>query len=81
MTVISIEPKANAEMVQGYLDGFDLDIPEPSENRSRSYRHGFANGRGDKSGNGRGMSFEALTRAADEAMALDAADAMPSILD
>ena len=39
---------AEADMVQGYIDGFDLDAPEPSANRSRSYRHGFANGRDDK---------------------------------
>jgi len=41
---------ANNEMVQGYMDGFDLDNPEPSDNRSHSYRHGFANGCADKTG-------------------------------
>lgn len=35
-------------MVEGYSDGFNLDNPEPSANRSYSYRHGFANGRADK---------------------------------
>lgn len=41
---------ANDEMVEGYTDGFDLDNPEPSDNRSNSYRHGFANGRADATG-------------------------------
>jgi hypothetical protein len=36
------------EMLLGYMDGFNLDNPEPSENRSHSYRHGFANGRDDR---------------------------------
>jgi hypothetical protein len=36
--------KANDEMVQGFLDGYDLTAPEPSANRSASYRHGFENG-------------------------------------
>jgi hypothetical protein len=35
------------EMVEGYLDGRKPDNPEPSVNRSASYRHGFANGRDD----------------------------------
>ena len=38
------------EMMQGYLDGLDLSSPEPSDNRSRSYRHGFKNGRSDRTG-------------------------------
>ena len=62
---------ANNEMLQGYRDGFDLDSPEPSANRSHSYRHGFANGRADKSGKSRGLTFDELTRMADEAMELD----------
>jgi hypothetical protein len=41
---------ANDEMVEGYRDGFNLDIPEPSDNRSFSYHHGFKNGRADKNG-------------------------------
>lgn len=36
-----------SEMVEGYMDGFKADNPEPSTNRSQSYRHGFANGRDD----------------------------------
>lgn len=61
---------ANAEMVQGYMDGWDLDAPEPSENRSHSYRHGFANARDDRRGNPR-ASFDELTRLADLAMLKD----------
>ncbi|MDX3965532.1 MAG: hypothetical protein QHD01_02895 [Bradyrhizobium sp.] len=34
-------------MVEGYMDGFKADSPEPSTNRSQSYRHGFSNGRDD----------------------------------
>ncbi len=44
------EQAANDEMVEGYMDGLDLDNPEPSDNRSHSYRHGFRNGRADKIG-------------------------------
>jgi len=35
------------QMLEGYLDGLDRDAPEPSRNRTESYRHGFANGRDD----------------------------------
>lgn len=41
---------ANEEMVEGYRDGLDMGSPEPSDNRSASYRHGFANGRDDRAG-------------------------------
>lgn len=34
-------------MLEGYRDGRDPVAPEPSGNRSASYRHGFANGRDD----------------------------------
>mgnify|MGYP001585447743 CR=1 FL=1 len=40
--------EAEDDMVQGFTDGYDLDAPEPSANRSCSYRHGFANGRDDR---------------------------------
>lgn len=63
--------KANDEMIQGYLDGFDLTSPEPSGNRSRSYCHGFLNGRDDRSGKPR-ASYEWLVAAAEEAMKADA---------
>jgi hypothetical protein len=36
------------EMMHGYLDGYKADNPQPSGNRSHSYRHGFANGRDDR---------------------------------
>ncbi len=39
--------EAEQEMVDGFSDGYDRDCPEPSHNRSHSYRHGFANGRDD----------------------------------
>ena len=38
---------SEAEMVEGYLDGRTADTPEPSANRSASYRHGFEMGRND----------------------------------
>lgn len=65
------ERPANDEMVQGYLDGYDLSAPEPSSNRSASYRHGFAVGRAEKSGAGPLGSFADLARAADAAMSAD----------
>jgi hypothetical protein len=42
-----LEEKFLDEMVEGYLDGRKPDNPEPSANRSLSYRHRFANGRDD----------------------------------
>jgi hypothetical protein len=42
--------QAEDEMVEGYRDGRDPDAPEPSDNRSRAYRHGFQSGRDDLSG-------------------------------
>jgi hypothetical protein len=58
---------ANDDMVEGYLDGFNLSNPEPSANRSASYRHGFANGRDDARGQPR-ASAQALREAAEAAM-------------
>jgi hypothetical protein len=66
-----IRRPANNEMVEGYMDGFDLNNPEPSSNRSHSYRHGFANGRADKRQTSRGYTFEELEHMADEAMDKD----------
>jgi hypothetical protein len=43
----TLEKRFHDEMVEGYLDGLKPDNPEPSANRSHSYRHGFANGRDD----------------------------------
>jgi hypothetical protein len=62
---------ANDDMAQGYLDGRDLNSPEPSGNRSHSYRHGFMVGRSEKLGRKAG-NYEALVRAADAAMEKDA---------
>lgn len=61
---------ANDDMVQGYCDGYDLSAPEPSANRSASYRHGFMVGRGEKTGNLAG-TFHSLNQAADAAMDAD----------
>lgn len=65
-----IERPANTEMIEGYCDGLNLDCPEPSDNRSASYRHGFANGRDDRRGKPRASVAE-IIRQADEAMAVD----------
>ena len=62
---------ANTEMIEGFRDGYDLNAPEPSENRSRSYRHGFLAGRIDR-GAAKSPGFEAMERMADEAMDVDA---------
>ncbi len=64
---------ANEEMVQGYMDGYDLSAPEPSDNRSHSYRHGFMVGRAEKARRGPVAPLEALMKWADEAMAKDEA--------
>lgn len=61
---------ANAEMIEGYVDGLDLSSPEPSNNRSHSYRHGFANGRDDRRGKPR-ASFVEIKRWGEEAMETD----------
>jgi len=63
---------ANEEMVQGYRDGGDLDNPEPSDNRSHSYRHGFANGRADRVGKPAFPSAHVARTLADAAMEKDA---------
>lgn len=39
---------ANADMIEGFRDGYDLTAPEPSANRSASYRHGFMCARIDR---------------------------------
>ena len=63
---------SNDEMLEGYRDGLDADSPEPSANRSHSYRHGFANGRDDLRKKPR-ASADALRRLAAESEALDRA--------
>lgn len=63
--------EANADMIEGYKDGLDLDAPEPSANRSASYRHGFANGRDDRAGKPR-ASWREIDRQGRDAIAADA---------
>lgn len=65
---------ANPEMIEGFRDGYDLSAPEPSTNRSASYRHGFANGRDDRAGKPR-ASHADLTLMAELAMDEDEARA------
>lgn len=64
------DPVATDEMFEGYRDGLDLFSPEPSANRSDSYRHGFSNGRDDRNRRPR-SSAEELRRQADIAMKRD----------
>jgi hypothetical protein len=59
-----------SEMLQGYLDGLNLDNPNPSSNRSHSYRHGFANGRDDRRKKPR-ASASTLREWADDAIEKD----------
>jgi hypothetical protein len=61
---------ANSDMVEGFRDGYDLTAPEPSANRSASYRHGFMCGRIDK-GQIASPGAQRLRQMADEAMAAD----------
>lgn len=68
----AIAAAANPDMIEGYLDGFNLDNPEPSVNRSASYRHGFANGRDDRRGKPRDCAANLREHAA-TAMADDEA--------
>lgn len=48
---------ADDDMLEGYNDGRNPDSPEPSANRSASYRHGFANGRDDLARKPRAPAF------------------------
>lgn len=72
---------ANEEMVQGFRDGYDLNAPEPNDNRSHSYRHGFKAGRSDrlpdKQRPFRGIPFDEIRRMAQEAMDRDAGTNSP----
>ncbi len=65
----------NDDMIDGYMDGRDLDNPEPCGNRSHSYRHGFLVGRNDSLPDGerpfRGMTLEAIAKLSYEAMKRD----------
>lgn len=57
-------------MVEGYKDGFNPDSPEPSANRSDSYRHGFKTGRADRAHQPAGRPSD-LRREAEEAIERD----------
>jgi hypothetical protein len=67
----------NPEMAQGFLDGHDMSSPEPSANRTHSYRHGFANGRDDRHNKPRAHTDE-LRRMAAEAIRADDATLSPT---
>lgn len=65
---------ANDDMVVGYRDGLRDDrteLPDSLSNRSRSYRHGWLNGRDDRMNSPRACAAD-LRDLADEAMKLDA---------
>ena len=61
---------AEDEMVEGYLDGRKPESPEPSGNRSRSYRHGFQSGRDDLAKTP-SAPFAVRRQQAEQALALD----------
>lgn len=61
---------ANDEMVLGFREGYNRDNPEPSSNRSASYRHGFMCARIDL-GILKSPGAGALDMLADQAMAAD----------
>jgi hypothetical protein len=44
---MSSDDLINSEMTDGYRDGLNPNSPEPSANRTQSYRYGFLNGRDD----------------------------------
>ena len=65
------ERPANAEMAEGFRDGYDLTAPDPSANRSASYRHGFMCGRIDKRQVEWNGTADELRKLADDAMEAD----------
>ncbi len=48
-TVADLKTLDEDEMLEGFLDGFAGE-PEPGDNRSRSYWHGWKNGHHDRYG-------------------------------
>lgn len=48
-TVEELEMLDEAEMLDGFIDGFRGE-PEPGDNRSKAYWHGWRNGRSDRTG-------------------------------
>jgi hypothetical protein len=64
--------RANSDMIEGFRDGYDLTAPDPSANRSASYRHGFMVGRLDKTpSDWSKYTHHELSRMADKAMEAD----------
>lgn len=72
-----MERQANDGMIEGFRDGYDLSAPEPSANRSASYRHGFMCGRIDKRQIAWSGTANELRLLADEAMESDALQQTP----
>lgn len=66
-----MERPANSDMIEGFRDGYDLTAPEPSGNRSNSYRHGFMVARIDKGAVQYHGPVDHLRKLADEAMEAD----------
>ena len=62
---INLGPAIEEELREGYRDGF-ADEPEPGGNRSDWYRHGWLNGRDDRTGEPR----QAAEATAEELLAL-----------
>jgi len=59
-TAADLDTLNDVDILEGYLDGTDLDTPEPGENRGRAYWHGWQNGRGDKTGGYRPEAVELI---------------------
>ena len=66
------KPDCDQEWMDGYLDGGDLDTPEPSENRTHSYRLGFAVRRAERGSRNPLAPAAELRRMAAEAAEKDA---------
>ncbi len=62
---------SDAECMAGYMDGLDATCPEPSANRTASYRHGFACARADIGGRPAFDGADAARAAFKEARAND----------
>ena len=66
---------SNKEMIEGFMDGYDLNNPDPSDNRSHSYKHGFKAGRNDKLPEKKkpftSMSYDQIIKMSEEAMLKD----------
>ncbi len=45
-----IDKQLQEEHVQGYMDGYETDTPEPGPNQSEAYTHSWKIGRAEKEG-------------------------------